>query len=220
MPLKGFKHSEKTRKQMSESKLGKHYPNLSIALKGKPSWIKGKHHSEETRKKMSESKLKNPPRAWLGKKLSEEHKKKIRETHIKVGVGKWALGKKLSEETKRKISESHKGENAYQWIQDRNKLKKFSDDVKDRRSYASIDWRKQVWERDNFKCRIFNKDCDGRIEAHHILRWSDYPELRYEVKNGITLCHTHHPIKKQEEKRLIPYFTGIVESLSFNQILD
>jgi len=36
-------------------------------------------------------------------------------------------------------------------------------------------------------------------------------QLRYNIKNGITLCHFHHPKKRMEEKRLIPFFQGVVE---------
>ncbi len=71
-------------------------------------------------------------------------------------------------------------------------------------------WRKSVYGRDNYQCRIRNNECKGRIEAHHILGWTNFPELRYEVNNGITLCHAHHPRKKSEEKRLSPYFKELV----------
>ena len=102
------------------------------------------------------------------------------------------------------------GEKSPHWIIDRNELQRYNDDAKDRRSYTYSDWRKRVWIRDNFKCRIANTDCDGRIEAHHILGWTEYVELRYEINNGITLCHAHHPIKRAEEKRLIPVFRELV----------
>lgn len=76
----------------------------------------------------------------------------------------------------------------------------------DRRGDSAYgEWRRQVWLRDNFKCKMSNLDCDGRLEAHHILRWNDFPELRYELNNGITLCHHHHPRNKRDEKILSPY---------------
>jgi len=71
-------------------------------------------------------------------------------------------------------------------------------------------WMFSVKMRDNWSCRIANKDCKGRLEAHHILNWVDYPELRYEINNGITLCHAHHPRKWCEEKRLISEFQRLV----------
>ena len=71
-------------------------------------------------------------------------------------------------------------------------------------------WMKAVKDRDGWKCKIGNDDCKGRLEAHHILRWSEYPELRYEVNNGITLCAYHHPRKKADEKRLVPTFRELI----------
>jgi 5-methylcytosine-specific restriction endonuclease McrA len=71
-------------------------------------------------------------------------------------------------------------------------------------------WRKNVWLLDDFKCKIDNPDCAGRIEVHHIFGWTEYPELRYKTNNGITLCHAHHPKTRAEEKRLVPYFQELV----------
>ena len=116
----------------------------------------------------------------------------------------------FSKEWREKMSKSSIGKNKrekhYLWIEDRTKLK----EVGDRRSSIYANWRKQVWLRDNFKCKIANPDCAGRIEAHHILGYTEYPELRYQINNGITLCHAHHPRKRAEEKRLIPTFMELV----------
>jgi len=98
------------------------------------------------------------------------------------------------------------GENNGNWIPDRTKLVK----KQERNDSAYKEWRLNVYKRDNYKCRICNKDCSGRIIAHHILGWSQYPELRYEVNNGITLCQAHHPLKRAEEKRLIPELQELV----------
>ena len=51
----------------------------------------------------------------------------------------------------------------------------------------------------------------GNVVAHHILGFAQYPELRYEVNNGITLCHFHHPRKRIDEEKLIPVLKGLVE---------
>jgi len=92
------------------------------------------------------------------------------------------------------------------WITDRSKL--INQD--ERNSYLYLEWSKSVRIRDKYKCRIDNSDCCGRIEVHHILSWRDYPELHYQLNNGITLCHFHHPRVKEEEKRLIPTFKELV----------
>ncbi len=67
-----------------------------------------------------------------------------------------------------------------------------------------------VKKRDNWKCRIADENCKGRLEAHHILNWIDYPELRYELTNGITLCHAHHPKGRKREAELSPYLQKLV----------
>lgn len=95
------------------------------------------------------------------------------------------------------------------WIEDRTKLCRTSKQG-ERRTSAYFFWRKSVWERDEWKCKINDGDCSGRLEAHHILGWTAFPKLRYEVNNGITLCHAHHPRVRAEEKRLIPTFMELV----------
>ena len=99
------------------------------------------------------------------------------------------------------------GENHPLWIKDRTKLKtarKQAYDVK----YKN--WMLEVKRRDGWKCKINNKDCKGQLEAHHILAWRNYPELRYDVNNGITLCQAHHPRCRAEEKRLVAAFKQLV----------
>lgn len=52
-------------------------------------------------------------------------------------------------------------------------------------------WRIAVFERDNYTCA----DCEvrgGRLNAHHIKSFKDYPKLRHDVDNGITLCECCH----------------------------
>ena len=100
------------------------------------------------------------------------------------------------------------GEKHPRWIKDRSKLKSYDRDERRSSEYAA--WRKVVWLRDNFKCKIDNPDCLGRIEAHHILSWRNYPDLRYQVNNGITLCHFHHPKRRRDEEKLSPYFQKMV----------
>ena len=60
-----------------------------------------------------------------------------------------------------------------------------------RNSPEYIDWRKRVFGRDNFSCKICgNRKC--YIEADHILPFSLYPHLRFELDNGRTLCKPCH----------------------------
>lgn len=59
-------------------------------------------------------------------------------------------------------------------------------------------WRKAVFERDNYTCvwcGARNQQGVGKtiaLNADHIKRFADYPELRYELNNGRTLCVPCH----------------------------
>lgn len=53
-------------------------------------------------------------------------------------------------------------------------------------------WRKAVLERDGHRCvRCGTK---VHLEVHHIIPASVSEELRYDVRNGETLCRKHHEI--------------------------
>jgi predicted restriction endonuclease len=52
-------------------------------------------------------------------------------------------------------------------------------------------WRKSVFERDDYTCQFCNKR-GGNLEADHIKPWTTHPELRYDISNGRTLCLKCH----------------------------
>ena len=59
------------------------------------------------------------------------------------------------------------------------------------------EWRRAVYVRDNYKCvKCGSKE---KLNAHHLKSWTIYPELRYDINNGITLCEKCH-IKLHQEK--------------------
>jgi group I intron endonuclease len=85
-PMQGRRHTEETRKKMSEVAAGRVF-------------------SEETRKKMSEAKV-GKPNGRLGSHLTEETKRKL--SVANSGEKNCRFGVSLSEETKRKMSEKMK----------------------------------------------------------------------------------------------------------------
>lgn len=218
--------SEKQLKYWASLKGRKLSPETCLKMS---SSFTGRKYTEETKSKMSIAAKKRGnsveqierfKKINIGRKLTEEHK-------MKIGLA--VKGYKHTEEAKSKISKSHEGINHYlygkessfkgksrpelsgenhpNWIHDRSKIK-----LGDRNLHDPLtkQWRKQVKDRDNYKCRIADNNCAGRLEVHHILRWSKFPELRYEVNNGITLCHFHHPRKINDEMTLSPYFQQLV----------
>ena len=52
-------------------------------------------------------------------------------------------------------------------------------------------WRIAVFERDDYTC-IFCHQRGGRLQADHIKPFSLFPELRFELLNGRTLCMECH----------------------------
>ncbi len=54
------------------------------------------------------------------------------------------------------------------------------------------EWRKKVYKRDNFTCGVCKYDKGGTLNAHHILPKKTYPEYKYELWNGITVCKDCH----------------------------
>jgi group I intron endonuclease len=96
-PFSGLKHSDETRKKMSEAKIG--------LQAGENNPFYGKNHSAETRKRLSETNSgENHP--FYGKTHSDETLKKMSEANKRT-----MLGKKHSDEILRKMSEAQKGEN-------------------------------------------------------------------------------------------------------------
>ncbi len=162
-----------------------HIERLANLRRGKKcSWVKYRNykHSEETKKKISEKltgKLKgrkrNPESVQKGaEKLRLLHKEKqfgFTKGH-KLNKGKFGnenpnwRGGKLSE--KRLLRET-------------SEYKK---------------WRKLIYERDNYTCQSCgDKSIKGHyvyLEAHHIKSFLEYPELRFDINNGITLCKRCH----------------------------
>lgn len=172
MPRKGYKQTEEHRKKLSELKKGK-------PRNGSPENWK---HAESTKKLISEAN-KGKPSPLKGSKLSEDHVRKLSNIR-KEKPNKYWLKKKRPEIT---------GENHPNW-----KGGISSERCKAYYSLEYKEWRESVFKRDNYTCQL----CGIRgveLNADHIKKWSLYPDLRYDVSNGQTLCTTCHKNKTAEE---------------------
>lgn len=180
--------------------------------------------TDETKKKISEAR-KNQWKLGIYKNRkppNAEHRQHMREARLKMKLRRGFVnspearakmsiafrGRHHTEEAKRKIGDACRGEKHYNWKGGLAFRKK-----KDERNDSAYNcWAKEVRQRDAGVCRLQNKNCMGYKVVHHILPWRDYPEERYNINNGITLCQYHHPRKRDDEQRLIPILQQMVQS--------
>ena len=70
--------------------------------------------------------------------------------------------------------------------------------ARDRNSPRYRAWRTSVFDRDKYTCAVCGRR-GVKLNAHHIESWADFPDRRYDIDNGITLCQDCH---KQLHKKL------------------
>lgn len=159
-----------------------------------------RRHTEATKNKLREYNLLHPQRYWLGKRHSALHKKRVSLAHRgqipwnknKKGLqkGYWA-GKKRP---------NLSGIKSHLWRGGITPLNKTL-----RQSLEYKLWRAKVFERDNWTCqmcgRISRANAPLIIQADHIKPFAFYPELRFELSNGRTLCIKCHSLTETYKGR-------------------
>ena len=153
-------------------------------------WIKkGSKLSKETKRKIGLKSLGN--KHHLGKtgyKHTKEERKKISESKI---------GKKRNVTWGKNISVALKGKKRpekFKLIGEKNPNWKggiTSENQKIRHSLEYKLWQKSCLIRDNFTCQKTGQ-IGGKLVVHHINNFSEFPELRFALDNGITLSKESH----------------------------
>jgi hypothetical protein len=160
-------HKQKISEALKNRKFSdNHKMNISKSLKGRPSKNKGKIIP-----KISE----NNKQRWG----NPEYKKRVSNSMRKP------RNIKHSEEWKKNHSIRMQGKNNPNWHGGVALINKYQ-----RVSKENFLWRKRCLERDDFTCQ----ECGalGKLEVHHIKPFAKYPELRFDINNGITLCLDCH----------------------------
>lgn len=164
---------------------------------------------------------KRNPISWIGKKATEISKQKIRIAKLgkspwnkgtkglKLGVKgdkhyRWRGGlpkcidchKQLKNRNAKRCvlcyrkTNPHKGEKNVNWNNGISRLNKTERQLLMQTSEYKL-WRKAVFERDNYTC-VWCGLKAVKLNADHIKPWRDYPELRFAIDNGRTLCEKCH----------------------------
>jgi hypothetical protein len=201
--IKGSKLSEDARKKISEAHKGRknskeHNENIRRARIGtkrtKETCEKlrliniGRKHSKETKQKISKGNMGKIVSDETRRKMSIAGKKYICSNKTREKLRKAGLGKKQSEESrkKRSISMLERRERHWNWRGGINKI-----NIKIRKSLELKLWREAIFIRDNWTCLLWLKR-GVKLNADHIKPFALFPELRFELSNGRTLCPPCH----------------------------
>ena len=174
-----------------------HKANISKALIGKKhssEWSekiaitkRGTHHSIDSKRKIAEGnrgKVRTPEMREKYRIASTINMKKRLRNGWKQITG--MKGLKHSEATKNKMSEMRRGDKHWKWAGGITPI-----NLQIRHSKRYILWRNSVFSRDNWTCQKC-KIKGGKLVAHHIKNFSQFPNLRFSLSNGITFHELHH----------------------------
>jgi hypothetical protein len=143
--------------------------------------------------------------------LSAQRKQELSDyAKSRIGENSPRYGAKLADTTRKKISSSLKGKYR-QHLHPNWKnggITKYRAIIHGQFEYK--DWRKSVYERDNYTCQMCNKPSNGDIQAHHIHPVRECPERILDITNGITLCVSCHRSIWGKEAQYIDRFEKLI----------
>lgn len=144
--------------------------------------------------------------------LAQRNKKVVYTDEWRKNIGKAMRGRKFTDEHRKKIGLVHKGITKHPELSKRNRenIGEKSPawkggispiNARIRSSENFLKWRKAVFKRDNYTCVKCGKK--GNINADHIKPFSIFPELRFDINNGQTLCIECHKVKTRKDIKKI-----------------
>ncbi|WP_053364078.1 HNH endonuclease signature motif containing protein [Bacillus sp. FJAT-27251] len=150
-----------------------------------------------------------------GKKHSKTSIQKIKDTRVKNRVEIKCLNCEIKiEKVYSSIQRSQRNYCSYDCYKDylrKNRVETI--DITDSAEYKS--WRKRVYIRDGYRCKMPECSSNSRqIAAHHIYPKKLYPEKQFDITNGITLCKKCHEKTYGKEEIFIDALVRIVQTMN------
>lgn len=153
----------------------------------------GRVQTAETRAKIATAHMGKPRplsvheallQANLGRPLSAEHR---------AALSVAGKGKLKSEEHRAKIAAANVGKHDYRGSLNPHWQGGVTPEHLAIRASEDYDiWRSSVFARDGYACQKCGDDAGHNLRAHHMDCFSDFPEKRMDVNNGVTLCASCH----------------------------
>ena len=110
----------------------------------------------------------SPKCIWVGRKHTKQAKEKNKKAHL--GKSTWW----------------NQGKDSHYWKGGITKT-----NLALRMSLEYKEWRRRIFERDNYTCVLCGQH-GGKLNADHIESFSKFPQFRFVLSNGRTLCVECH----------------------------